>query len=192
LVLLWLSHIFRGRYILTCALSNPIIQNEMTNSPAAPLLQESVGELLTIGAVARAVDLTPRAIRYYEELGLLRPAVRVKGADRLFDASDLQRLREIKRLREVVGFSCAEIAEILDTDDVRAQLRDQFYETSDPDTRSQVLRDAISLAERRLAIVGRKLAQVQAVYQEEAERLTKLRMMLAEEAGRTDESTCPT
>src|SRR5579875_325828 len=103
----------------------------MTNSPAAPLLQESVGELLTIGAVARAVDLTPRAIRYYEELGLLRPAVRVKGADRLFDASDLQRLREIKRLREVVGFSCAEIAEILDTDDVRAQLRDQFYETSD-------------------------------------------------------------
>ncbi len=164
----------------------------MTNSPAAPLLQESVGELLTIGAVARAVDLTPRAIRYYEELGLLRPAVRVKGADRLFDASDLQRLREIKRLREVVGFSCAEIAEILDTDDVRAQLRDQFYETSDPDTRSQVLRDAISLAERRLAIVGRKLAQVQAVYQEEAERLTKLRMMLAEEAGRTDESTCPT
>ena len=61
--------------------------------------------LQPIGAVARQVGLTPRAIRYYEEAGLLRPAIRVKGADRLFDASDVQRLRDIKRMREVIGFS---------------------------------------------------------------------------------------
>src|SRR5579885_2302058 len=87
--------------------------------------------LRPIGAVAREVGLTPRAIRYYEELGLVKPAVRVKGADRLFDASDVQRLHEIKRLREVIGFSLAEIAEILDTESVRQHLRSRFQQATD-------------------------------------------------------------
>src|SRR5690349_19128683 len=65
--------------------------------------------LRAIGSVARELGLTARAIRYYEEYGLLRPAVRVKGADRLYDQSDVGRLAEIKRLREAVGFSLAEI-----------------------------------------------------------------------------------
>src|SRR5262249_604217 len=109
--------------------------------------------LLPIGQVAREVGLTTRAIRYYEELGLLRPGVRVKGADRLFDAGDVQRLREIKRLREVIGFSLAEIAELLETDDMRAQLRQRFHGTSDAAARARVLREAHALAERRLAII---------------------------------------
>ncbi|HUX88080.1 MAG TPA: MerR family transcriptional regulator [Chloroflexota bacterium] len=164
----------------------------MTNQSTGSPFQESTDELLPIGTVAREVDLTPRAIRYYEEIGLLRPAVRVKGADRLFDSSDVQRLREIKRLREVIGFSCAEIAEILDTDAIRAQLRDQFHGTTDPTTRTQVLHDALALAERRLTIVGRKLSQVQAVYYEEEERLTRIRGLLAEEESRAHPPTHPT
>jgi DNA-binding transcriptional MerR regulator len=104
--------------------------------------------LRPIGAVARELGLTARAIRYYEEYGLLRPAVRVKGADRLFDQSDVQRLGEIKRLREVIGFSLAEIAALLETDEMREQLRERFYGTSDEAVHVQVLRDAIALAKR--------------------------------------------
>lgn len=142
--------------------------------------------LRTIGAIAEEVGLTARAIRYYEEIGLLRPAIRVKGSSRLFDESDVQRLREIKRLREVIGFSLGEIAELVDTDDVRDQLRSQFHGTTDPAVRAQVLRDAIALAERRLGIVERKLAQVESVRREEQGRLERLRQALEEEqrAGR--------
>ena len=140
--------------------------------------------LRPIGAVARELGLTARAIRYYEEYGLLRPAVRVKGADRLFDDSDVQRLGEIKRLREVIGFSLAEIKELLDTDDVRARLRSHFQGTSDPAERSRIIGEAIALAERRLGIVEQKLAQVAAVRQDEQARLVRLRGMLAEEARR--------
>jgi DNA-binding transcriptional MerR regulator len=140
--------------------------------------------LRPIGAVARDLGLTARAIRYYEECGLLRPAVRVKGADRLFDESDVQRLREIKRLREVIGFSLAEIRELLDTDDVRARLRTHFQGTSDPAERVRIIEAAIALAERRLAIVERKLAQVAAVRVEEHERLGRLRAMLGDESSR--------
>jgi DNA-binding transcriptional MerR regulator len=142
---------------------------------------DTVGELRPIGAVAREVGLTPRAIRYYEELGLVRPAVRVKGADRLFDPADVQRLREIKRLREVIGFSLAEIAELLETDDMRAQLKQRFQGTTEAAARARVLREARALAERRLAIVEGKLAQVAAVRDEEVARLARIRELLAAE-----------
>lgn len=142
--------------------------------------------LRPIGAVAREVGLTPRAIRYYEEIGLLRPAIRVKGADRLFDESDVQRLRQIKRMRDVIGFTLAEIRELLDTDDVRAQLRTQFRGTSDPRVRREVLQNAIRLAEQRLGIVERKLEQVESVRSEELSRLARLRRLLGEEEAREE------
>ncbi len=145
---------------------------------------EPSDELRPIGIVAREVGLTPRAIRYYEELGLLRPAVRVKGSDRLFDESDVQRLKEIKRLREVIGFSLTEIAELLDADDVRAHLRNQFRGTTDPEVRARVLRAAIGLAERRLAMIQRKLAQVEAAASSERQHLDQLSRLLAQEEDR--------
>jgi len=124
--------------------------------------------------------LTPRAIRYYEERGLLRPAVRVKGADRLFDPSDVERLQKIKQLREVVGFSLAEIHDLLETDELYEQLRGKYFETSDPDARQGMLREAIALAQHRLAIVERKLAQIAALRDEERSRLERLHGRLAE------------
>jgi DNA-binding transcriptional MerR regulator len=148
---------------------------------SAPSGTESAGALRPIGAVARELGLTARAIRYYEERGLLRPAVRVKGADRLFDESDVQRLREIQRLRDVIGFSLAEVAALLDADDVRAQLRERFH-AAGSEARTQILREAVALAERRLDIVDTKLVQVQAFREEEAARLQRLRDLLAAES----------
>ncbi|HVC35502.1 MAG TPA: MerR family transcriptional regulator [Chloroflexota bacterium] len=145
---------------------------------------EVATDLQPIGVVAREVGLTPRAIRYYEELGLLRPAVRVKGSDRLFDDSDVQRLREIKRLREVIGFSLAEISEMLDADDVRTHLHNQLRDATDPQVRAQVLRAAISLAERRLGMIDRKLALVAAAATTEREHLQHLRQRLSAEEER--------
>ncbi len=141
--------------------------------------------LRSIGAVAREVELTPRAIRYYEEMGLLRPAISVKGSGRLYDESDVEHLREIKRLREVIGFSLHDIAELLDTEAVRDQLRSRFQGTSDPGERAKVLREAIALSERRLAIVQRKLSQVEAVRIEEQGRLDRQLRLLAEEEARS-------
>ena len=139
-----------------------------------------MSELRAIGDVAREVGLTPRAIRYYEERGLLSPAVRVKGADRLFDSTDVERLQKIKQLREVVGFSLAEIADLLEADDLYKQLRSKYFETSDPEARQGMLREAIALAEHRLAIVEGKLAQITALRDEERSRLERLHARLAE------------
>ena len=59
--------------------------------------------LLRINEVAAETGLTTRAIRYYEEMGLLEPAARSEGDYRLYDASDLDRLTFIRSLRDDAG-----------------------------------------------------------------------------------------
>jgi serine/threonine protein phosphatase PrpC len=65
--------------------------------------------LLTIGAFARAARLTPKALRLYDELGLLPPtAVDPESGYRLYDPGQLDRARLIGQLRRV-GMPLAEI-----------------------------------------------------------------------------------
>src|SRR5512144_1233368 len=68
---------------------------------------------LSSGDLARAIGCTPRAIRFYEEQGLLRPAHVRDGGHRRYTASDLERLRLISDLREL-GLSICEIRTALD------------------------------------------------------------------------------
>jgi hypothetical protein len=72
---------------------------------------------------------------------------------------------------------------------MRQQLRERFYGTSDTTVHVQVIRDAIALAEKRLGIVEHKLEQVQSVRDEEAQRLARLREMLAAKGGQETTGT---
>jgi DNA-binding transcriptional MerR regulator len=64
-------------------------------------------DLLSIGDVARRVGLRTSALRFYEEAGLLRPAVRVSGRRR-YDSQVFTRLAAVLLLREA-GFSIKEM-----------------------------------------------------------------------------------
>ena len=68
-------------------------------------------ELLTIGEVAARVGLRPSAIRYYEDSGLLRRAMRVSGRRR-YDEEAIDQLLLI-RFCQRVGFTLAEIRQLL-------------------------------------------------------------------------------
>ncbi|WP_117213399.1 MerR family transcriptional regulator [Allorhizocola rhizosphaerae] len=69
-------------------------------------------ELLTIGAFARAAKLTAKALRLYDELGLLPPAaVDPESGYRLYHPGQLERARLIARLRRI-GMPLAEIATV--------------------------------------------------------------------------------
>jgi DNA-binding transcriptional MerR regulator len=62
---------------------------------------------LTISQAARTVGLRPSAIRYYEQIGIVRPATRV-GGQRRYDDAALYRLAVVQRSRQL-GFTLPEI-----------------------------------------------------------------------------------
>jgi DNA-binding transcriptional MerR regulator len=66
-----------------------------------------------IGELARQVGLTTRTIRYYEEIGLLNSVKRVEGGKRIYTDKDYQRLKFIKRLKDL-GLTLAEMQELED------------------------------------------------------------------------------
>jgi DNA-binding transcriptional MerR regulator len=67
--------------------------------------------VLAIGEVCERTGLSPRTVRYYEELGLLPGVRRRAGGRRVYGADQLERLRFIQRL-QLLGLSLAEIGEL--------------------------------------------------------------------------------
>lgn len=142
----------------------------------------SVG-LLRIQEAAAEVGLTARSVRYYEELGLLRPAARSEGDYRLYDESDLERLRFIKGLRDDAGFSLADIAQLLEDEVARERDRAAFRATMDTAERRRLLRRRIATFERQMATLRTKIERLQAMAdQAEERRECSLRMLADLEA----------
>jgi len=67
---------------------------------------------LTIGTLARACGVSPPTVRYYEKIGLLPKAERTRADQRRYSASDVERLRFIRRSREF-GFSTKQVRALI-------------------------------------------------------------------------------
>ena len=148
---------------------------------------ELATRLRRIGEVAEVTGLTARAIRYYEELGLLEPAAHATGANRRYDDDDIERLTLIKQLRDVVGLSLAEIQEFLETETARRDLRRQYEATTDPVRRAQLVDRVEPVLRRRVDLLERKLTAVQALLEEERTRLQRVHDLQHINLGRTIE-----
>jgi DNA-binding transcriptional MerR regulator len=137
-------------------------------------------DLLRIHEVSAETGLTTRTIRYYEELGLLKPAARSEGSYRLFDPDDLERLRFIKGLRDDAGFSLAEIGQLLEDDLARVRNRSRFRSTTDATERRAILEDAMGRVDRQVATLQTKIDRLEAMVAEAHARRAHLENHLAE------------
>jgi DNA-binding transcriptional MerR regulator len=136
--------------------------------------------LLRIGDVARLVGTTPRTIRYYEEKGLLPPAEdRAAGQHRLYDEQEVERLRELLRIRNLLGVPLEELRELVAVDDERALLRSELRRTDTPAERERILRRLDALAERQLAAVDRRAAELEELREEIRVRRQRIADLLA-------------
>jgi DNA-binding transcriptional MerR regulator len=66
-----------------------------------------------IGELANSLELSPRTIRYYEEIGLLDSVKRIEGTRRVYTDKDLQRLKFVRRLKDL-GLTLSEMLELED------------------------------------------------------------------------------
>jgi DNA-binding transcriptional MerR regulator len=149
---------------------------ERTGAPRLVRIQEAAAE----------VGLTPRSVRYYEELGLLKPAARSEGAYRLFDDSDLERLRFIKGLRDDAGFSLAEIALLLEDESARERGRAAYHATDDVTERRRILRERIASYERQAATLRAKIGRLRAMAEQAEGRRACTQKMLADLGPETE------
>ena len=67
---------------------------------------------LTIGRMAKQAGVSNDTVRFYERCGLIEPAGRTAANYRLYHAEDVERLRFIRRAKDL-GFSLNEIKELL-------------------------------------------------------------------------------
>ena len=104
---------------------------------------------LTIGKFSKETGTTVETIRYYERVGLIAAPARTNGNYRAFRSDDLERLRFIRRTRDL-GFSLDEIRALLDM----AVERDRDCAQVD------------DLANRHLLKIDRKIADLTALRRE--------------------------
>ena len=142
--------------------------------------------LLKIQEVAAETGLTPRSIRYYEEVGLLEPAARSEGAYRLYDESDLERLRTIKELRDEAGFSLAQIGQLLEDEAARERNRERFRASPDPTERRALIVDARDRVDRQIETLEAKAARLAQMIEAARDRRKHLDEHLAELEGGPD------
>ncbi len=68
---------------------------------------------LTVGELAGELQLNPKTMRYYEEIGLLPEPRRSESGYRLYSRYEMERLRLVKRTK-LLGLSLAEIKKIVE------------------------------------------------------------------------------
>ena len=72
--------------------------------------------MLRIGQLATETGFTPKTLRYYEDVGLLRPDSRSESGYRLYDDAAVERLRFVRRAQGV-GLHLEDIRRILEISD---------------------------------------------------------------------------
>ncbi|MEA1676288.1 Cu(I)-responsive transcriptional regulator [Nitrospirillum sp. BR 11163] len=101
---------------------------------------------MNIGQAAKASGVSVKMIRYYDEVGLVRPAGRSEGNYREYEAREINELRFIRRARGL-GFDMEEIAQLL------SLWRD----------RGRPSRDVKAIAQRHLANLDTRIREMQSM-----------------------------
>jgi MerR family transcriptional regulator, repressor of the yfmOP operon len=139
---------------------------------------------LRIGEVATLTGTTPRTIRYYEEIGLLpAEAGRELGKRRVYDEGDVERLREIMRLRDLLGLTLEELRQLVEAEDARAALREEFHATDDEGRQHQILEEALGHISTQLGLVRARKKELERLERELTAKQRRVRGRLRDLEG---------
>jgi DNA-binding transcriptional MerR regulator len=126
---------------------------------------------LRIGEVAELTGTTPRTIRYYEEIGLLPgPGDRVLGKHRSYTQEDVERVREIIRLRDLLGLSLEQLSKLLEAEAARAEIRREYRQTDDPETHRRLLTESLGHIATQLELVRGRRRELEELERELVEK----------------------
>ena len=145
----------------------------MTPASAAP------ERPLRIGEVAELTGTTPRTIRYYEEIGLLPEAEdRAQGKRRLYTSADVERLRELIRMKDLLGLSLDDLKRLVEAEAARAGLREEWQHAEDPAEQRRILDEALGHIGDQLKLVRARRAEIERLESELSAKQRRIRARL--------------
>ena len=128
------------------------------------VLVNGTKRLMRVGEVAERLEVSPRTVKYYEEIGLVEPEERSAGGFRLYGSREIERLERILRMKSI-GYSLAAIRELLAVRDT-AQEADKVTVLR---TATEHLREREREASGRILKIREDLVRAEAL-REELER----------------------
>jgi MerR family transcriptional regulator, repressor of the yfmOP operon len=148
---------------------------------------------LRIGEVAKLVGTTPRTIRYYEEIGLLpEAAARPSGQHRAYTQAEVERLREVMRLKHLLGVTLEELKTLLSAEEARAAVRAQLRRDHVPaQRRRQLLEEAQGHIDRQLQLVENRQGELAKLREELCQTRKRVRRRLRELEGAGAQALAP-
>ncbi|MGA9857008.1 MAG: MerR family transcriptional regulator [Solirubrobacteraceae bacterium] len=136
---------------------------------------------LRIGEVAELTGTTARTIRYYEEIGLLdSEQQREQGKHRCYTEADVDRVREIIRLRDLLGLSLDQLSTLLEAESARAHLRQELQQTEAPAERKRILEELLGHISNQLTLVEGRLSELHDLAGELTDKQRRVRERIAE------------
>jgi DNA-binding transcriptional MerR regulator len=132
----------------------------------SPELCLQIDKKLRIGEVAARAGLTPRTIRYYEQIGLLPGgAGRPKGRHRHYDGDDLEQLELIAGMRDLLGLSLEDVHELVAAGGTWFAPHRPWATSASMIERSAVIDEALEQVDHQLARVRSRAAELAALEQ---------------------------
>jgi len=135
---------------------------------------EQQAQRYQIGEVAERTGVTQRTLRFYEERGLLNPPERMDGGFRLYSEEDVQRIEYIRQLQQLLGFTLAEIKDMVEAEELRQQIIATFRPDRELPERLERVETIMTALTRQLEVVDHKvehLAEMQADLRGKMERI---------------------
>ena len=120
---------------------------------------------MQIGDLADRAGVSPRTIRYYEELGLVRPVERTSGGFRRYCDDQLRRLQIIQGLK-CLGFDLE-------------QVRQLFALRNEAETGGDLARQMIDILRTQQDEIGAKIAQYEEIRERNRRGIDVLRSCLS-------------
>jgi MerR family transcriptional regulator, repressor of the yfmOP operon len=135
--------------------------------------------LLGIGAAAAQAGVSERALRYYQQLGLITPSGCTPGGMRRYSADNLARVARIRQLQTLLGLNLDEIAVVLRNEDRLAEIKLAYHQESTGDEdRRKLLVESLSLQEELRATVQAKRAAIESFLTDLDARIARTRGLL--------------
>ena len=147
--------------------------------------EERQEQLLGIGAAAERAGVSQRALRYYQQIGLLTPCGCTPGGLRRYSEEDLARVARIRQLQELLGLDLDAIARVLRDEDRRAHIKRAYLdEGTSREERQELLRESLDLQQRLRATVEAKLSGIEGFLADLDARIARTRALLDQPPSR--------